>query len=113
MTVIFRGRPQGSGSGRFRDEAQAMGDARGLGPARRIELAEDVPDVDADRVLADEQAVGNLAIGQPGGDEREVLELVAAGGGSIGSGVAGSPDARSRRARRLSDSISERSGPAS
>ena len=75
----------------------AARDRRGLGAAGGVELAEDVGDVDRDGLGADEELLGDLAVGPALGDQREDLAL--ARGERVGRGVSartgGRPIARS------------------
>ncbi len=57
-------------AGRF-DEAQAVGDRGGLAATIDRELPENVRDMDAGGVRADEQLVRDLAVGPAEGDEPE------------------------------------------
>ena len=59
--------------GRLRGEP--VRDRGRLAPVRRTELAKDVRDVDARRLDADDERLGDLAIGVAAGDEREDLRL--------------------------------------
>jgi len=56
-----------------RHELQADRDHGGLDAARYTELREDVPDVHADRLLADEEALADLAIRAALDDQRQDL----------------------------------------
>ena len=58
------------------------------------ELVEDVRRVDARRLPADEQRIGDLAVGPPGGDQSEDLDLAGRqveGRGDSFTGLAGRP----------------------
>jgi pimeloyl-ACP methyl ester carboxylesterase len=52
-------------------------DRGGLDPVRRAELAEDVGDVDACRLDADDERGGDLAVGVAAGDEAQDLAAIA------------------------------------
>src|SRR5581483_7458958 len=56
-------------------QGEAMGDRGGLAAVRRVELAEDVLDVDARRLDADHELGGDLAVRVAAGDEAQHLGL--------------------------------------
>src|SRR6476659_7381843 len=56
-------------------QTQADGDGRRLDPAGDLQLGQDVPDVDADGLLADEQPLADLPVRPALGDQREPLVL--------------------------------------
>ena len=70
-------------SGRIRQEvnptlakqSQLAGAVAGLDPGAAVELAEQVADVHVDGALADEQLLGDLAVGAADGDVAQDLEL--------------------------------------
>src|SRR6476659_9778282 len=59
-------------------QTQADGDGRRLDPAGDLQLGQDVPDVDADGLLADEQPLADLPVRPALGDERQHLALTSA-----------------------------------
>src|SRR4029450_11102182 len=87
-----RGRPARSGESRalgrlvadsalglvFVEQSEAVRGGGGLDPAGHLELAEDVGDVDAGGLGADEQCLADLAVGPAVGNQRE--DLAFAGG---------------------------------
>src|ERR687897_1668247 len=86
---IRRCRSPGRGSaGRRVQQAPAMGDRDGLGAAGGSELGQDVRDVDAGRLLRDEQLLTDLAVGETFGEQDEHLTLAGgeptADGGNTG-----------------------------
>src|SRR5689334_3576626 len=56
-------------------EADAVREGSRLASAAHTQLADDVRDVDARGLGADEQLVGDLGVGAPGGHKPEDLEL--------------------------------------
>src|SRR5580700_4502249 len=58
-----------------RQQSGRLGDLHRLRPAARVELLEEPAGVGLDRVLADEEAGGDLAIAEALGDEDQDLEL--------------------------------------
>ena len=65
----------GHSAAAVRREVEANGDRGGLGARGHAELAQDVRHVDARGVLADEQLVGDLAVGPAQGDQGQHLAL--------------------------------------
>ena len=80
-------------NGRFRETGLvipgAQTEAGGLGrrfpPCQRAELAQNGRDMGVDRLLGHEEALGDLCVAQPFGQERQHLEL------RVPSGRTGSP----------------------
>src|SRR5207342_3345390 len=62
------------GSG-LRDQALAHGSRRRLGAALRVELVEDVPQVELHRVLGQPEAAGDLPVGEAADDTPQDVEL--------------------------------------
>ena len=93
-----------------------MRDRGRLEPVRRVELAQDVRDVDAGRLDADHERRGDLAVGVAAGDERSAPPPRAASGRGSPPGPASRPaaprrgGARSSRARSASSSSSRSRG---
>src|SRR5262249_28043694 len=76
------------------DEPEPMGHRRRLQASRCAELAQDVRDMHAGSVLADEQATTDLAVRQPGDQKAENLELAGGqpeGGVGLRRGVNDAP----------------------
>src|SRR4051794_13738257 len=65
------------------DDAEGAGAAGGLGARVHVELAEDVGEVGRDRLLSDEQPLGDLAVGQPLGEEAQDLGLARGQAGRV------------------------------
>ena len=65
----------GAARARMRRRRNAVRDRGRLEPVRRAELAQDVRDVDAGRLDADDERRGDLAVGVAAGDERQDLRL--------------------------------------
>ena len=63
------------GGGGLRDEAGGFGDLDGLGAAPGAELVEEAAGVGFDGVFADEEADGDFAVAESGGDEDEDFEF--------------------------------------
>src|SRR5262249_6021080 len=57
------------------DQALAVSDRGGLGPARGLQLAQDVGHVHAYGLRRDEQLTADLPVAAPGGEQREHLTL--------------------------------------
>jgi len=85
-------------------EAEAVGHGGGLDPGSDAELGEDVGDVDAGGLGADEQRLGDLAVAAPGRHQGQDLGLARGMEGCwrVGIGNQGSPDARRPRPVRRS-----------
>ena len=67
--------PRDTGAGSGSRRAQAVSDRRGLATAGHAQLGQDVRDVDAGRLRADEQLVGDLAVRAPGRHQGQHLAL--------------------------------------
>lgn len=67
----------------LRNEAGGLGDLDGLGAAPGAELVEEAAGMSFDSVFADEEAGGDFAVAEAGGDEAEDLEF-ARGDGELG-----------------------------
>ena len=64
-----------------------------LGSGVHAQFGQDVGDVDAGRLAADEQGLGDLAVGAAGGHQAEHLQLAGGEAGGGGAGLAGRFDA--------------------
>lgn len=63
---------EGGGSG---DQAGLLGELNGLGAAASTEFIEEAAGVSLDSVFTDEEAIGDFAIAEAGGDEAEDFEF--------------------------------------
>src|SRR5271165_1203733 len=66
-----------------REEAESFADLHGLGAALGAELIKEAAGMGLDRVFADEEAVGDFAVAQSGGDEGKDFEF-AGGDAQLG-----------------------------
>ena len=100
--LLVDGRPRPADAARGAESQRAARvrpaeQRRRLHPAVHAELVVDPADVHADGLLADEQPPGDLAVGQPGGEHLEHLQLAAGQRLQRVRGRAGAPAARRRR----------------
>ena len=97
---------------------EAVGDCGGFASVRHVELAQDVGDMDACGLDADDELVGDVGVGVAAGDEREDVDFARSEAEELRParrrlvGRCGSGGARSSRARWASSSSSRRSGSA-
>ena len=62
-------------AGWVRDQVEPDGDHRGLHAPGHAELGQDLPDVDADRLLADEQVLADLTVRTAQDDQAKDFQL--------------------------------------
>ncbi len=113
----------GASVGVGREQAEPLGHPGGLDPGAGVELGQDPGDVDGDRLLADVELAGDLAVGGAARHQPQDVELAGGKADPLGgrgrgraprssSSAAGASSVDRTRARRARSAISRRSGAA-
>src|ERR687897_47914 len=95
-------------AGRRVQQAAAMGDRDGLGAAGGSELGQDVRDVDAGRLLRDEQFLADLPVRQAFREQGEHLALARGEAGSTGGDAGSDPGVKAAATHQRLHGVLER-----
>ena len=94
------------------EEAELAGAVARLDPRAAVELAEQVADVHVDGALADEELLGDLAVGAADGDVAQDLELAAGQLDAVGRRGGAAAEPLGDRLAHLGDLFAPRRPPA-